>query len=377
KTRSASTYRGAGTGTKERVSSGSYTPPAKKKAEKPADPWEGSATTPAKPKTKKATAPKAKAPTATKRKRKSKLDDLLASVRSESVISDRAKRVVGAQRGGYHGDDDEMNHLQSAAQKSVNKATSGSNVSRASASIAAKRAEKTARAMHPKPGVGGYRIEGTQIDEKTLTASEKKKREEIAQSMDLADFERRYPGRGMEVKMATATKMAKKMVEQAMELQPKTQSSQKPDQQQKKVQQQQDRMKQQEVQILQRKLQALRSAPKGTDPSIMASYEPEGEMVDESRAEEKRGLGSTGALRQRQKTKIGGYNPATGHSGGQNPHLRGKGGGTKEQRRAASRRYVDQPGGVYAAPENEQGKGRYVGMQYKKRDQSHMHSRFD
>ena len=43
----------------------------------------------------------------------------------------------------------------------------------------------------------------------------------------------------------------------------------------------QDRIKQQEVQILQRKLQALRSAPKGTDPSIMASYELEGDQLDE------------------------------------------------------------------------------------------------
>ena len=62
---------------------------APKKAEKPADPWEGSATTPpkAKPKaaTKKAAAPKAKATAAPKRKRKSKLDDLLASVRSEET----------------------------------------------------------------------------------------------------------------------------------------------------------------------------------------------------------------------------------------------------------------------------------------------------
>jgi len=102
-----------------------------------------------------------------------------------------------------------------------------------------------------------------------------------------ADFEKRYPGRGKEVMYATATKMAKKMAEQAMELQPKTQSSQKPDQQQKKIEQQQSRTRQQEVQILQRKLQALRSAPKGVDPSIMASYEPEGEMVDERRREDK------------------------------------------------------------------------------------------
>ena len=83
--RKPSTYRGAGAGTKEKVSSGSYTPPAKKKAEKPSDPWEGSATTPPKAKPKKAAAPKAKAPA---KKKKSKLDDLLASVRSESVQID-------------------------------------------------------------------------------------------------------------------------------------------------------------------------------------------------------------------------------------------------------------------------------------------------
>ena len=47
--RKPSTYRGAGAGTKERVSSGSYTPPTQKKT-KPAqpvsDPWKGSETTP-------------------------------------------------------------------------------------------------------------------------------------------------------------------------------------------------------------------------------------------------------------------------------------------------------------------------------------------
>jgi hypothetical protein len=182
--RKPSTYRGAGAGTKERVSSGSYTPPTKKKAEKPADPWkgsstvpqkpkpkpkaekpsdpwEGSATTPAKPKAKaktkkasapKAAAPKAKAPaaTATKRKRKSKLDDLLANIRSEQV----------------------------------------------------------------------------QIDEKTLTSAETKEKERLVKSMKdkASDFEERYPGRGKEVMYATATKMAKKIAEQAMELQPKSQA---------------------------------------------------------------------------------------------------------------------------------------------------------
>jgi hypothetical protein len=83
--RKPSTYRGAGAGAKEKVSSGSYTPPTQKKAEKPADPWEGSATTPSKAKTKKTAAPKAKATAAPKRKRKSKLDSLLADIRSEET----------------------------------------------------------------------------------------------------------------------------------------------------------------------------------------------------------------------------------------------------------------------------------------------------
>ena len=153
-TRKASTYRGAGVGQKERVSSGSYKAPEKKKAEPISDPWEGSATTPSKPKpkakTKKAAAPKAAAPKAkapAKKKKASKLDDLLASVRNEEV----------------------------------------------------------------------------QIDEKTLTAAETKEKERIVKSMKskASDFEKRYPGRGKEVMYATATKMAKKMAEQAMELQPK------------------------------------------------------------------------------------------------------------------------------------------------------------
>jgi hypothetical protein len=112
------------------------------------------------------------------------------------------------------------------------------------------------------------------------------------------------------------------------------------------------------------------------------SYQPEGEMVDEARAEDKRGLTPTGAQRQKQKTGVvtsSGQvaHPATSYSGGQNPHLRGKGGGNKEQRRAASRRYVDQQGGVYAKPENKQGEGRYAAMQAKKRFKPDLGSKYD
>ena len=187
--RKPSTYRGAGAGQKEKVSSGSYTPPTKKKAEKPSDPWEGSATTPPKAKKKKAAAPKAKAPA--KKKRTSKLDALLADVRKEEV----------------------------------------------------------------------------QLDEKTLTAAETKKKEDIVKSMKdkAADFEKRYPGRGKEVMYATATKMAKKMAEQAMELQPKTQpQSTQPDPKAKIAAQ---RAKSAEINILQRRLQAIRQTPAGTPVS--------------------------------------------------------------------------------------------------------------
>ena len=56
------------------------------------------------------------------------------------------------------------------------------------------------------------------LHEKTLTKMEMKKREEIVKSMKdkASDFEKRYPGRGKEVMYATATKMAKKMVEQIL-----------------------------------------------------------------------------------------------------------------------------------------------------------------
>ena len=115
--RPAKTYSGAGVGRKEKVSSGSYTAPAttKKKVEKPADPWSGSYKTAPKKKVEK---PEAKAPekkpekkkvdrvirkvratqrTSTlKRKKKSGLDDLLASIRNEEFQLDEVKvtRVV-------------------------------------------------------------------------------------------------------------------------------------------------------------------------------------------------------------------------------------------------------------------------------------------
>jgi hypothetical protein len=68
------------------------------------------------------------------------------------------------------------------------------------------------------------RKEEVELDEKTLTAAETKKKEEFVKSMKdkAADFEKRYPGRGKEVMYATATKMAKKIAEQALGMQTPT-----------------------------------------------------------------------------------------------------------------------------------------------------------
>ena len=216
-TRKASTYRGAGVGTKEKVSSGSYKGPEKKKSEPVADPWEGSGTTP--PKAKAKTAPKAKAkpapkpkaapkPKTTRAKKTSKLDDLLASVRSEEV----------------------------------------------------------------------------QIDEKVLTSAETKKKEQLVKSMkkSASDFETRYPGRGKEVMYATATKMAKKIAEQALEMQPKSE----PELKQKPLDTAGERQQYSNLRMLQQKKQQLEKQKlnlqkQGRIPLDTAGYEPEGELIDE------------------------------------------------------------------------------------------------
>ena len=55
-----------------------------------------------------------------------------------------------------------------------------------------------------------YLMREYKLMERELTDGEKKKREEIAQDMDDADFKDRYGDRWKEVKMAVATKQAKK-----------------------------------------------------------------------------------------------------------------------------------------------------------------------
>ena len=68
----------------------------------------------------------------------------------ESAIGDRARNAVADQR---------LDAAQGDTQQSVDKLGKREKVTRASAHIAAKKTETTARNMHPKPGTtGAYRI---------------------------------------------------------------------------------------------------------------------------------------------------------------------------------------------------------------------------
>ena len=201
KTRSASTYRGAGAGSKEKVSSGSYTPPSKKKAEKPADPWEGSATTPPKPKakktaapkatTKKAAAPKTKAPA--KKKKSSKLDDLLASVRNEEFQLDEKALSRAQQRF--------MGMVYAAKQGET---PASPEVAKAAAGISKKEARKFAKTKHKGlPEVKEQMVDEPQSTSADPTLDKKKEmmdRQKLANMKMLQQKERQLQNQRMQMK---------------------------------------------------------------------------------------------------------------------------------------------------------------------------------
>tara|TARA_R110000868_G_scaffold331980_1_gene592952 strand:- start:4061 stop:5290 length:1230 start_codon:yes stop_codon:yes gene_type:complete len=78
--------------------------------------------------------------------------------------------------------------------------------------------------------LGGELIEMIEIEEKTLTAPETKKKEEIVKSMkkNLSGFKSRYGDRATEVMYATATKQAKKVAEAVSTMTPAQQLVQQP-----------------------------------------------------------------------------------------------------------------------------------------------------
>ena len=124
-------------------------------------------------------------------------------------------------------------------------------------------------------------VEEVELDEKTLTPAETKKKEEIVKSMkkSAGDFEKRYPGRGKEVMYATATKQAKKLAEAGMPpvLDPQSQQAQADQANQKRLQTQR---KQKLLQILQSKERAVRTGIS----DINASYEASGEVLGEKQS---------------------------------------------------------------------------------------------
>jgi hypothetical protein len=222
--KAAQPYRGAGVGRVEKAGS-----PKPKRMERPSDPWEGSETTPskekekrpaAKPKTTKVSGGSTKSPTKpkttkvsggstkspTKRKRTSKLDDLLADIRSESIS-------IGEQSFDINTTGHRQQQRIEKASK-LQQATKGAESSAAGSAV-----RRLGGSGISLPLANSYEPKGNMIDEKILTASETKKKEKIVKSMKgkLADFEKRYPGRGKEVMYATATKIAKKITEQQLD----------------------------------------------------------------------------------------------------------------------------------------------------------------
>ena len=129
-------------------------------------------------------------------------------------------------------------------------------------------AQQAAIAIAMKKSGKKPKNEEVELDEKTLTPAETKKKEEIVMSMkkSSSDFEKRYPGRGKEVMYATATKNAKKIAEADMPQETQDTNNRAKAQQKQKL-----------LQILQQKERAVRAGM----VDISASYEEEGEVIDE------------------------------------------------------------------------------------------------
>ena len=136
------------------------------------------------------------------------------------------------------------------------------------------------------------RNEEVELDEKTLTTAETKEKERIVKSMKdkASDFEKRYPGRGKEVMYATATKMAKKIAEQ-MDDEPAIANAAPADPAINKKKDMLDKQKFSNLKMLQQKKQQIdrqkiQMQRSGKLP-LEASYQPEGEQIDERRRSEK------------------------------------------------------------------------------------------
>ena len=232
-------------------------PAAKKPAEKSADPWEGSATTPPKAK------PAAKAKPATKpkaKKKTGKLDSLLSSIRNEEVELDEAEGSYGQTPKAQQKMGDLANKRRNTpaseyserGEKKKKVDSASRHFNRMGNPDAGNKGKKSSRPYYPagrkgmtqkdrdwsrgadEYGHSGYDGEGGggslpkgkklerqrktgvsaesfNIDERALDATETKEKERIVKGMkkNLAGFRARYGDRAKEVMYATATKNAK------------------------------------------------------------------------------------------------------------------------------------------------------------------------
>ena len=226
--RKASTYRGAGVGTKEKVSSGSYTAPSKPKSKSSIeDPWKGSESNPPKSKPAPAPEPKAKTKTVSSKPQvkttptkeltaKQRAVALRATRKNFNLSTSELQRIIANVK-----ESSDSNDIPELRSRTVtDPSSSGNETTRRSR----KSPGELMRMLNPdgvkKPKKKKKKkVTEEYIEERTLTSKETSEKERIVKSMkkNLSDFERRYPGRGEEVMYATATKIAKKMEEEYMD----------------------------------------------------------------------------------------------------------------------------------------------------------------
>ena len=208
-----------------------------------------------------------------------------------SALKSGLKKVIGA---GARAVSRGARNVARKMEDSESKTTTNVSAKPAAPKAAAKPAAKKKGGLTSKADqiLSDIRKEEFQLDEKTLTDAETKEKERLVKSMksNKANFEKRYPGRGEEVMYATATKMAKKIAEQ-MDDEPTVTTAAPADPAIAKKKDMLDKQKFSNLKMLQQKKQQIdrqkiQMQRSGKLP-LEASYQPEGEQIDELNRYEK------------------------------------------------------------------------------------------
>jgi len=208
-----------------------------------------------------------------------------------SALKSGLKKVIGA---GARAVSRGARNVARKMEDSESKTTTNVSAKPAAPKAAAKPAAKKKGGLTSKADqiLSDIRKEEFQLDEKTLTDAETKEKERLVKSMksNKANFEKRYPGRGEEVMYATATKMAKKIAEQ-MDDEPTVTTAAPADPAIAKKKDMLDKQKFSNLKMLQQKKQQIdrqkiQMQRSGKLP-LEASYQPEGDQIDELNRYEK------------------------------------------------------------------------------------------